>query len=434
MQPRTRNLLIILGGLVVVVIIAVIMSRFNSSATDVTVQRAKLSRFVVKLPENGVVQHPSMQTIPALVGGNLEAIYVREGDYVNAGQLLAVINNPQVMSTAAGSAAAYQAAVAGIGQARGVQASTQVQSDAAVATAVSNLSEARRLYQANQNLFDNKAISRDTLDQARAKLDQAQVAYNQAVAQRQLNAVSLGGQSSMAVAQAQAAKAAIDESFAQTQAAQMRIIAPFSGQIQSVAPQPSNALRPIQVGDAVTPGQPLFSIAAGRSYIVRANVDEQDISQVRIGQGALISGQDFGGKTIAGHVASISPTAQKSDDPSSTSRQVPTVIGLDASAPFLKDGMSADVDIYTTDIPNALTVPNSAIINDHGKKYVFVVQNGTAHKRPVTTGLSSEIVTVIRGGISVGDEIVVKPTPDLLDGARVRVAPSESPAPAASPT
>ena len=344
------------------------------------------------------------------------------------GQLLATIYNAQISSNAAGNSAAYQAAAAGVQQAQIIQQNTAVSASAQVATALSNLNEAARTYRANLDLYNNKAISRDTLDQSKAKLDQAQVAYDQAVRQRKLNAINLGGQSSVAVAQAQAQKAASDETFAQTQAAQTRIVAPFSGQIQTVTAQTNDPLRTIQIGDALTQGEALFTIAEGSGYVVQAQVDEQDIAQVRTGQRVIVSGEDFNGVSFPGHVATIAPTAQKSTDTSSTTKQVLTTIALDTNSSLLKDGMTADVDIITTDIPNALTVPSSAIVTTNGKKYVWIARDTTLHKVPITAGPSNDTMTVVKSGVAAGDRIVITPLATFTDGTFVTIAtPSPQP-------
>jgi len=416
---KRRNLLLVVGGIIAIIIIAIVVSREQSNQLAVQVQTVKIGHFQITLPETGFVQHPQVETIPALISGNLSGLYVQAGDEVSAGELLATIYNIQITTNASGSAASYQAAVAGIQQAQSVQQNTAVNASAQVATALSNLDEAQRTYRANLNLYNNKAISRDTLDQAKAKLDQDQVAYDQAVKQQRLNAISLGGQSSVAVAQAQAQKSASDAALAQTQASQTRVVAPFAGQIQTVTAQASDPTRPMQVGDAVTQGQTLFTIAGNGGFIVRTQVDEQDISQVRVGQRAVVSGEDFNGASFPGHVSTIAPTAQKSTDTSSTTRQVLTTIALDSNSSLLKDGLTADVDIITTDIANTVTVPNSAIVTTDGKKYVWVVRDRQLHKVPVQTGPSNDTVTVVRSGVNTGDSVTSAPLPVFSEGMYV---------------
>ena len=115
-------------------------------------------------------------------------------------------------------------------------------------------------------------------------------------------------------------------------------------------------------------------------------MDEQDIINVRLGQLVNVTGQDFPGRTLTGHVASISPVATKSTDPSSTARQIVTTVRLDQSPSFLRDGMSVDVDILTTNVKNALVVPSAALGKDAKGSYVFVVRNRKLTKTYVHTG------------------------------------------------
>ena len=152
-------------------------------------------------------------------------------------------------------------------------------------------------------MFDNKAIPRNQLDEDKAKLDQAQVAYDQAQQQEQLGAVSGFNGNSVAYAQAAARKSQIFSAQDQQQLAFTRVTAPFDGTIQTVATQTGDSSRTLQSGDPVVQGQALFTIARPGGFIVKAQVDEQDMIDVRLGQRVNVGGQDFPGKKIAGHVA-----------------------------------------------------------------------------------------------------------------------------------
>jgi RND family efflux transporter MFP subunit len=431
-MKRIRNLVIIVAALAIVIGIAV-FSRHADKTIGVQVQKVILGTFTVKLPENGVLQRPHTETIPALVAGNIGHIYVRAGDAVSAGELLATVYNPTLEYTASGSRADYLSANANIDLARVQERNARVGYQAQVDTAKSNLDMAQETYDADATLYSNQAIPRQQLDQDKSKLDQARVAYDQAVQQLKLGAVtSYSGDSvQYAVAAAQKAKILNDQN--QQQLASTRIVAPFTGVIQTVSAQTSDPLRPLQSGDAVTAGQELFTIAEGNTFIVRTKVDEQDIAQVRLGQDAIVSGEDFGTSTFPGHVAAIAPTAQKSDDASATTKQVLTVIALDKIAPFMKDGMSADVDILTTNLRNVLVVPNTALVNNKGKKYVWVVAHGRVSKRSILAGLSNDTSTVVKQGLRPGELVVAAPTASLRDGAPVTIAtPTPAPSPMAS--
>jgi HlyD family secretion protein len=369
---------------------------------------------------------PGTLTVPTLVAGNIGQIFVKDGERVTAGQLLATIDNPTISLNASGSQADYDSAVANVSAARINEQNAKVQYQGAVATQKSALDEARRVYDADVALLNQRAIARNVVDADKAKLDQAQVAYDQALQQLRLGAVSGYGQNSVQYARAAADKARIVNREDQQQLAFTRITAPESGVIQTVTSQTSDALRPLQPGDPVTAGQSLFTMASAENFIVRAQVDEQDVINVAVGQRANITGQDFPGKTIPGHVASIAPVAEKSTDTSSTAKQVLTTIALDRSPEFLKDGMTADVDILTTDIPHAIVVPNDAIAKDGNKSYVYVVKDGIAKKRSIKTGRIGDTNTMVASGLNASEVVIAKTVPDLADGKRVTPMPSPS--------
>ncbi len=428
-MKRVRNLVILLAALAVVVVVAVVASRRSASVLAVPTQRITRATFAVKLPENGVVMHPKTATIPTLLTGNIGRIYVKAGDVVAPGQLLATIYDPALEYTAAGSRADAISASANIDTARVQERNARVGYQAQANTAKSSLDLAQQAYDADVTLYANKAIPRQQLDQDKAKLDQARIAYQQAGQQLKLGAVTSYTGDSVQYAIAAAKKAQIINDQNQQQLAFTRITAPFDGEIQTVAAQPNDALRPLQPGDAVTAGQSLFTIAGGGGYIVRAEVDEQDIINVRLGQRANVSGQDFPGETIVGRVAHIAPVATKSTDASSTAKQVLTTIALDSSPSFLKDGMTADVDILTSYVPNAIVVPNGAISKIGSISYVYVVEDGIARKRPISVGKVSDTTTWVRSGLRLGEVIVAQKPAELTDGKRVKPLVSPSPSP-----
>jgi len=427
---RTRNIIIVIAALAAVIAIAVFAGRRgDNAAIAVKTQKIAYTTFSVKLPENGTVMNANTVTVPSLVAGNVGQIFVKPGMHVTAGQLLATIQNPTLDYNASSSQADYNNAVANVKTARVDEQNQRVQYQAQVDTTKSALDEARRVYDADAALLSQKAIARNQVDADKAKLDQAQVAYDQAVQQLRLGAVSGYGMDSVQAAQAAAEKSKIINSQNQQQVAFTRIIAPISGTVQTVAAESNNPLRSMQAGDIVTAGEGLFTIAGDNKYVVKAQVDEQDIINVRVGQAANISGQDFPGRVIPGHVARIEPVAQKSTDASSTAMQVLTTIALDESPSYLKDGMTADVDILTTNVPHSIVVPSTAINKKGSTSFVYVVQHGVAKKRTITLGRAGDTTTQVLSGLAPGDVIVTTKVPTLADGARVTPLPSSSPSP-----
>ncbi|HLY01886.1 MAG TPA: efflux RND transporter periplasmic adaptor subunit [Candidatus Cybelea sp.] len=477
MDAGRRKFVIIAGSVLLLALVVIVVARQMHGqpriVRELTVGNAP---FAISLPESGVIQYPQIQTMSTQISGNIGRIFVKTGDRVIAGQLLATIQNPQIVSDAQSSAAAYRAATAraestqvtdttnvaqaqanleaararlaqarqdlASGSGRGLGSSAgpaPSQANANYVSAATALREAQRTYVAYRNLYANKAISRDQLDQAEAKYEQAQAAYNQLVrsrtvlqddvrsaqegyvqAQTALAAARVeSGSGDVAAASAEAARAGSEYAFAQEQADATQIHAPYDGIVLSVATEKNDPVRPLQPGDAVAQGQPLIALAQRRAFVVRTKVDEQDVINVHLGERVQITGEDFPGRTLSGHVVEVSPIAQRSEDTTSGSRTVATTISVDNSPTFLRDGMSVNVNILTTDLQRAIVVPNDAIGRDGGTSYVFVVRNDAAYRRRVSVGLSNEASSVIVSGLSPGDVIVAQSVVGLTDGAPV---------------
>jgi len=505
---RRRNTFVALAGIAIVALVGFFFARPSKNAIPIREVVVRYGDFITKLPETGVVQLPRTVTIPAGVAGNLGVVAVRAGQRVSAGTLLATILNDQIASTqrdaeqtlaaASGKAQsvaeinavlpqqnrssvlqaqaslvaarsqltqAQQDLVAGAQSGLGYGGSTaqaqRLTAESALARASTDLAEAKRTYDANRYLYDQKGLSRDALLQSQARYDQAKVAYNQAKSERQILSGTLTrnsqvlrdrarsaqdavrqAEAALAAAQANAAqskagdlqaaradaaRASTDLAYARVQAGRLEVRAPFAGIVQSVAAQTGDALRPVQPGDSVIAGQALFTMAADENFIVRTKVDEQDVAGIRLGQHAVVSGEDFGGAKLPGHVIAISPIAQKSDDPSNTSRQVVTTIALDRRLPFLRDGMTVDVDIITRQSRHVLVVPTDALRKDERGTYVFVVANGRAQRVSTRVATQNDSQALLTSGVHAGDTIVAEKNPEVIANAAVTPAPSPSP-------
>jgi HlyD family secretion protein len=509
---RRRNLIILIVGLLAIIVIGAVVARPRNDAIKTRVVTVSYTTYQTKLPETGVVQRPQTQILAALVAGNVDQIYVRPGQHVSGGQLLATISNPQLVNAEQDAHDAYlaaegrartaaatngalpaqnrsavvqaQAAVenarfnlnqaiqderagaqSGLGFGNQSAAAQRASAEASVATAQTDLREAQRIADANRDLYAQKAISKDALDQSLAKLQQTRVAYDQAKRQLAETNATLARQTPVlsdrvranrdALTQAQAALAAAranaaqdksgdvqsasadaaqrlaDWHYAADQVARLRIVAPFAGVVQTVASETADSLRALQPGDPVTVGQAVITMAPEGGFVVRARVDEQDIAAIRTGQRAIVSGEDLGTTKLPGHVAAIGAVAQKSDDPSNTARQVITTIALDKTVPFLRDGMTVDVDIVTVDRPHVLALPADAIRKDaDNKPYVLVVVNGKTVKRSVTLGPSNDAQSIVASGLKPGEVVVGERNVGIVAGLRV----SPTSAPTSSPT
>ncbi|RIX45531.1 MAG: efflux RND transporter periplasmic adaptor subunit [Rhodocyclales bacterium GT-UBC] len=149
------------------------------------------------------------------------------------------------------------------------------------------------------------------------------------------------------------------------------------------------------------PGEALFQIADTSSVWVQADVFEQDIAALSVGQTARIRINAYPGEVFSGRVAYVYPTLK------SETRSVPVRIELANAKGRLKPAMFAEVDIPVANAAPMITVPNAAVI-DSGSKQVVIVQvgEGRFEPRPVKLGQRGSDFVQILDGIREGEQVV----------------------------
>jgi RND family efflux transporter MFP subunit len=149
------------------------------------------------------------------------------------------------------------------------------------------------------------------------------------------------------------------------------------------------------------PGEMLYQIADTSSVWVQADVFEQDIATVSIGQKAKIRINAYPGELFEGRIAYVYPTLK------AETRTVPVRIELANPKGRLKPAMFAEVEIPVAGTTQVVTVPNSAVI-DSGSKQVVIVQlgEGRFEPRPVKLGQRGSDFVQVLEGVKEGEPVV----------------------------
>lgn len=186
-------------------------------------------------------------------------------------------------------------------------------------------------------------------------------------------------------------------------------------------------------GDNIQQGTTLVTVADLSSMKVDVQVDELDISKVKVGQTADIKFDAISDKTYTGTVQTIAQVGTTTNNV--TTYDVTVVINNPSG---IRIGMNANVDIKVSSKADALTIPVEALIQENGKKYVMV-KSGTSsdtsnnssgygrrkgqygkggfggrltssagRREEVTTGLQNETTVEITSGLNEGDEVMVE--------------------------
>jgi RND family efflux transporter MFP subunit len=167
-----------------------------------------------------------------------------------------------------------------------------------------------------------------------------------------------------------------------------------------------------EIGEIAEAGQILFRIGVPKPLQVVAEVNEEDIPRVALGQTVLFRTDAFPDRRLEGKVSEITPMG---DIAAKTFR---VKIALPDDTP-LKPGMSVEANIVTREKPNALLIPADALKGN----VVFVIDGTRTHKRDVTAGIRGTRTAEILSGLSEGERVASPAATDLRDGARVRIIP-----------
>jgi RND family efflux transporter MFP subunit len=313
----------------------------------------------------GTVRAAQESTTASQVMGNIVEIRAREGDRVQAGQLLAVIDDTQP------SAAVRQASAA------------MIAAEKEVSAADSEFTLTEATLKRYQQLYDKKSVSPQEFDEIKAR-------YESAGARRDMTRAS----------QAEA-KAALMQ--AQASLNYTRIRAPFAGVITE---------KRADVGTLASPGTPIFTVEDTRRYRLEATVDESDIELVRIGQSTLVVLDAMGDENLAGKVVQIVPAA----DPASRGFMVKIELPADAR---LRSGLFGRAR-FARGKRTALVVPRTAVVERGQLQAVYVVDaKGIAELRYVTLGATTDQPVEVLSGLQAGEKIVGAPGERELGGKQV---------------
>ena len=249
---------------------------------------------------------------------------------------------------------------------------------------------------------DDREIA-SQLAAAEASFDVAEAAFERAQQLRERRVITLPEYERDRTAYA-AARAQVEQ--LRTRVGYATVIAPATGVITE---------KLVETGDVVGNQTRLFTIADVSQLVVRLGVSELDVVQLEQGDPVAVTLDALPNRQLAGRIRRIFPVG----DP--TTRLVPVEVVLDAqSAQVARPGFLARVTFDLTTSNNVLLVPVSAVLGGQGSQAVFVVENNTAVRRTVSTGLTSQGRVEVVSGLSDGEQVVVTGHNDLRDGMTVR--------------
>jgi len=428
---------ILLIVLIVVVVAGAITGTIiysHSSVQAVTTAKASRQDLISVVSGTGQIKPKTYVNVGATAFGRITHLYVKEGDHVKAGQLVATVESEQPASAVQ----AQEATIASNKTNVDSYIAAEKTAEANVAEAKADLEQKKLDYQRAKELYNDKLIAKQDFDAKKAAydVDVATVQQRQAaVAQAKAQTASSRSQ----VAQSVATLRGNTFNLGLTQSR-----APFDGLVTNV---PVREGETVVVGIQNAQGSTLMTLADMSVITAEVKVDETDIVDVAMNQPVDVTVDALPGKVFKGHVTEVGDQAllrttgvatSQSTTGTEEAKDFKVVVTLDATSEDLRPGLSATAKITTAHKPNTLTIPiqslvqrdatdEAALFKNKGKMsttapaadahskpvlvqgvYKLETVNGTVRVKfvPVTTGITGATDIEVVSGLADGDEIV----------------------------
>jgi len=374
-------------------------------AVQVTAVTQNTIRRIVR--GDGVLFPQDQANVVPKITAPVQKFYVRRGDHVREGQVVAELENRDLVDAAAEAKTTIDVAESNL---RATEGSTipegvvKAQTDLEAARQARD--SAKKVLDSREQLFKDGALAARQVDESRLAYVQAQGQYRAAEEHlKTLQGVGNQEQSKSAAAQVQTAKAHYETQ--QAQVAYSRVVSPIAGVV---------ADRPLNEGDVAGPGMPLLTVMDISRVVARVNVPQADAPFVKVGQTAIITQTD-NGEQIEGKVTVVSP----STDPNTTTVQV--WVQIVNTGERLKPGTTVHASIVTEEYKAASLVPAAAILpgEEGGTAVLTVTADSIAHQRAVKLGIREGNQVQVLSGVNPGDEVVVVGGLGVDDKTKVKV-------------
>ncbi len=363
---------------------------------------------------SGTAEYAGKRKISAQIGGEIINIYVREGQKVEKGDLLAKIDDRELknnLSSAETFVKEAEISLKKAGLAEEISRNNVAESKAALKEAESNYSQWQSDYERDKKLYQKNAI-------AEAKFEQTKTQFQKAAAQLERTKAALASaEKSVEIADldvkstAERLKKARNElENARLKFKDTEIRSPISAEIVNEF---------AEVGEFTAAGQPLFEIAQSDRIEIKVQVGMGILNQLKVGTNAFISSSAIEQKEVEAVISEIGSTSDLKSRTTEVTLELKENINL-------KDGAFVSVSLISEKLTDVLIVPEKAIFNYQAAPHVYLIKDGRAVRQKIETAATNGYQTVVSSSLSAGDQIAVTNLNDLQDKTKVYLSEQEN--------
>lgn len=431
----------LITGIALLMIAVYFKNKNKPKGEEVEVEEVLARSIKERVSASGKIYPATEVKISSDVSGEVVELYVKEGDSVVAGQILAKIDPDTYVSAVERGKAAVNSSKAQLSTAK-----AQIENAIAQIEQIkAQLENARTIHKRNEQLRKEGVIAQVEFDQSLANLRglEANLRASEASSRSAKNQAD-GQQYSI-----KSSEASLRE--LQTSLSRTTIKSPMTGIVSSMSIEKGERV----VGTIQMTGTEIMRISNLSNMELQVDVSESDIPKVKLGDEAEIDVDAYVGKKFKGIVSEIANSAANLSQSALATDQVTNFtvkVQIDPSSykdlissqnkfPF-RPGMSGSVDIFTNQKDNVITVPVQSVTvrekkrENNGQKLtnlkdsdfdevVFIMEADTVRKAIVTTGIQDDKYIEIISGLKSKENVIFAPynlvSKDLKEGDKVRL-------------
>ena len=376
----------------------------GETAPNVSVQVAAVqSQPIQRKVNTDAVLYPLDQAaIVPKVTAPVQQFYVKRGQPVHAGELLAQLESADL-------AGAVTEDQGGLAQAQAGYDSSVQKAQQDLTLSKQAMDAAQKVFDARQALYKEGAVAAKDVNDAGVALTQARNQYEAAQKAFDLK-VSEGG---LTAAKGKAASAEANLNYA-------KIVSPINGVVTDL---------PLYPGETPAAGTALITVMNLSQIVARAHISPQEAAAMKVGDAATLLEPEQTADA-RGKVTFVGPALDANSTTVEIWVQVPNPRGA------LKPGASARITIVTQTVPHAIVVPASALLtaSDGGTSVILVGSDNKPKKQDVKVGIRDDDNIQITDGLKVGDKVVTQggfelsnEDPDVLAKTTLQIQTPKAP-------
>ena len=391
-------------------------------APTVTVQvvTAETEKIERKVSTDAVIYPLRQAALVPKISAPVRKFFVERGSHVHAGELLAQLEDRDLVAAVTDNKGAFAQAEAAYETATKQSLPEEIQkAELDTKAAHEAMQSTQKVYQGQQNLFTQGATARKNVDDANLAFIQARNQYD--ITRVHLESLQkLGKAQELKSAEGQLTSARGKYLGAQAQLSFAEVRSPIDGVVTE---------RPLYAGEMAAAGSPLITVMDLSQVVVRAHIDQQQAAALKIGNTAIISLPGIA-DDVYGNLTLVSPAL----DPGSTTVEV----WVQAANPHerIRPGGSARLTIIAETVPEAVVIPSVAVLTapDGGTSVMVVDAQNKPHQRRVKLGIRDGNDAQVTEGLQAGEHVATmgaydlsKEDPDVLEKTKVQIEAPPAP-------